>query len=140
MVQDMSKGSIMCGVTWNGFQVEVGLHQGSTLSPFLFVMVMDSLTDEVRHESPWAMIFVENIVMCSETREQVEEIPERWRYALERGGMKVTRRKTECMCANERQAAGTVLLYYFVIVVNAKLLTLAHIINQELNAKSFSKQ
>ena len=40
-----------------GFKVEVGLHQGSALSPFLFAMVMDRLTDEVRQESPWNMMF-----------------------------------------------------------------------------------
>ena len=28
---------------------------------------------------------------------------ESWRYALERRGMKVNRRKTEYMCVNERQ-------------------------------------
>ena len=39
------------GVT-EDFKVEVGLHQGSALSPFLCVMVMDRLTDEVRQESP----------------------------------------------------------------------------------------
>ena len=31
-----------------------------------------------------------------------------WRYALERRGMKVNRRKTEYMCVNERQDKGTV--------------------------------
>lgn len=35
-----------------GFGVEVGLHQGSALSPFLFAVVMDRLIDEVRQESP----------------------------------------------------------------------------------------
>ncbi|KAK4323664.1 hypothetical protein Pmani_005638 [Petrolisthes manimaculis] len=43
----------------------------STLSPFLFAMVMDRLTDEVRQESPWTMMFAD-IVICSESREEVE--------------------------------------------------------------------
>lgn len=33
------------------FKVGMGLHQGLTLSPFLFLMVMDSLTGEVRQGS-----------------------------------------------------------------------------------------
>ena len=33
------------------FKVEVGLLQGSALSPFLFAVLMDRLTDEVRLES-----------------------------------------------------------------------------------------
>ncbi|KAK3505995.1 hypothetical protein QTP70_018909, partial [Hemibagrus guttatus] len=77
------------------FKVEVGLHQGSALSPFLFAMVMDQLSEEVRQESPWTMMFADDIVICSESREQVEENLERWRFALERRGMKVSRTTTD---------------------------------------------
>ncbi|KAK3544853.1 hypothetical protein QTP86_027527, partial [Hemibagrus guttatus] len=92
------------------FNVEVGLHQGSALSPFLFAMVMDQLSEEVRQESPWTMMFADDIVICSESREQVEENMERWRFTLERRGMKVSRSKTEYMCVNEREGRGTVRL------------------------------
>ena len=73
----------------DGFKMEAGLHQGSTVSPFLFVMVMDRLTDVVRQESLWTMMFADDIVM-----EQVEEILERWRYVLERRVMKGSCRET----------------------------------------------
>ncbi|KAK3554858.1 hypothetical protein QTP86_000893 [Hemibagrus guttatus] len=92
------------------FKVEVGLHQGSALSPFLFAMVMDQLSEEVRQESPWTMMFADDIVICTESREQVEENLERWRFALERRGIKVSRSKTEYMCVNEREGSGTVRL------------------------------
>ena len=39
----------------------------------MFVMVMDRSTDEVRLESPWAMMLEDYIVICSESREQVEK-------------------------------------------------------------------
>ncbi|KAK3531798.1 hypothetical protein QTP70_029738, partial [Hemibagrus guttatus] len=51
-----------------------------------------------------------DIVICSESREQMEENLERWRFALERRGMKVSRSKTEYMCVNEREGSGTVRL------------------------------
>ncbi|KAK3513183.1 hypothetical protein QTP70_009768 [Hemibagrus guttatus] len=73
-------------------------------------VVMDQLSEEVRQESPWTMIFADDIVICSESREQVEENLERWRFALERRGMKVSRSKTEYMCVNEREGSGTVRL------------------------------
>ncbi|KAK3538198.1 hypothetical protein QTP70_033122 [Hemibagrus guttatus] len=92
------------------FKVEVGLHQGSALSPFLFAIVMDQLSEEVRQESPWTMMFADDIVICSESREQVEESLGRWRFALKRRGMKVSRSKTEYMCVNEREGSGTVRL------------------------------
>ena len=62
------------GVT-DGFKVEVGLHQRSALSSFLFAAVMDRLTDEVRQESPWMIMFVGDIVIRNESRKQVEEKP-----------------------------------------------------------------
>ncbi|KAK3514184.1 hypothetical protein QTP70_005264 [Hemibagrus guttatus] len=114
VVQDMyerSRTMVRCAVgQTEEFKVEVGLHQGSALRPFLFTMVMDQLSEEVRQESPWAMMFADDIVICSESREQVEENLERWRFALERRGMKVSRSKTEYMCVNEREGSGTVRL------------------------------
>ncbi|KAK3564068.1 hypothetical protein QTP86_007525 [Hemibagrus guttatus] len=114
VVQDMyerSRTVVRCAVgQTEEFNVEVGLHQGSVLSPFLFAIVMDQLSEEVRQESPWTMMFADDIVICSESREQVEENLERWRFALERRGMKVSRSKTEYMCVNEREGSGTVRL------------------------------
>ncbi|KAK3518842.1 hypothetical protein QTP70_014991, partial [Hemibagrus guttatus] len=114
VVQDMyerSRTVVRCAVgQTEEFNVEVGLHQGSALSPFLFAIVMDQLSEEVRQESPWTMMFAEDIVICSESREQVEVNLERWRFALERRGMKVSRSKTEYMCVNEREGSGTVRL------------------------------
>ena len=83
--------------------LKVGLHQGSSLSPCLFAMVMDRMTDEIREEAPWTMMFADDIAICGESKEQVEEKVESWRYALKRRGMKVNRGKTEYMCVNERQ-------------------------------------
>ncbi|KAK3558849.1 hypothetical protein QTP86_030444, partial [Hemibagrus guttatus] len=114
VVQDMyerSRTVVRCAVgQTEEFNVEVGLHQGSALSPFLFAIVMDKLSEEVRQESPWTMMFADDIVICSESREQVEENLERWRFALERRGMKVSRSKTEYMSVNEREGSGTVRL------------------------------
>ncbi|KAK3553819.1 hypothetical protein QTP70_012215 [Hemibagrus guttatus] len=115
VVQDMyerSRTVVRCGVLQTeDFKVEVGLHQGSALSPFLFAIVMDQLSEEVRQESPWTMMFADDIVICSESREQVEENLERWRFALERRGMKVSRSKTDYMCVNENSVgSGTVRL------------------------------
>ncbi|KAK3513060.1 hypothetical protein QTP70_000945 [Hemibagrus guttatus] len=107
VVQDMyerSRTVVRCAVgQTEEFKVEVGLHQGSALSPFLFAIVMDQLSEEVRQGSPWTMMFADDIVICSESREQVE-------VALERRGMKVSHSKTEYMSVNEREGSGTVRL------------------------------
>ena len=95
------------GITEN-FKVKVGLHQGSALSPFLFAVIMDRLTDEVRREPPWTMLFADDIVICGGTREEVERRLESWRCAFERGGMEVSGSGTEYLCINEGNDDETV--------------------------------
>ena len=82
------------------FKVKVGLHQGSALNPFLFAVIMKSITDEVRREPSWTMLFADDIVICGETREEVKRRLECWRYVLERRGMKVSRSNTKYLCVN----------------------------------------
>ena len=99
LVQDMFEGSeavVRCAVgSTESFKVKVGLHQRSALSPFLFAVVVDRLTDEVTREPRLTMLFADDIAICEETRKQVERRLESWRYALERRGMKVNRLKDQ---------------------------------------------
>ena len=96
------------GVT-ESFEVKVGLHQGSVLSPFLFAMILDRLTEDIRQESPWNMLFADDIVLCCKTRNEVEKALEQWREALEKRGLRVSRAKTEYMHVNGEQE-GTIRL------------------------------
>ena len=104
-----SEAVVRCAVgTTKSFKVKVGLHQGSALSPFLFAVIMERLTDKVRREPPWTMLFADDIVICEETRKELERRLESWKYALERRGMKVNRSKTEYLCINEGNDDETV--------------------------------
>ena len=38
------------------FEVKMGVHQGSQLSPLLFVTVLDALSEEIRRGLPWEML------------------------------------------------------------------------------------
>ena len=67
---------------------------------FLFAVIMDRPADEIRREPPWTMLFADDIVICKETKEEVQLRLESWRYALERIGMKVSRSKTKYLCIN----------------------------------------
>lgn len=57
----------------DGFKIGAGLHQGAAQRPFLIAVVFYRLTDELRQASPWSMVFADNIVICSESMEQVNE-------------------------------------------------------------------
>ena len=104
LLQNMYRGSktvARCAIrTIESFKVKVGLHQGSALNRFLFAVIMDRLTDEVRNEPPWTMLFAHDIMFCEDTRKEVERSLECWKYGLERRGMKVSRSKIEYLCVN----------------------------------------
>ena len=77
------------------FKVGVGLYQGLTLSPFLFAIIIDRLTEYIRKNAPWDMLFADDIVLSRQNHRKLEEDLEIWRSALERRGLKVSRSKTE---------------------------------------------
>ena len=97
VIQDMYDGCTTSVRTLPGstesFEVKVGLRQGSALSPLLFITVMDVIT-EVGRGPPHAMLFVDDLVICENTREQAEEQLKLWRKAIESKGLGVRRRKT----------------------------------------------
>ncbi|KAI5715261.1 hypothetical protein M8J77_013350 [Diaphorina citri] len=84
-----------------GFEVRVGLHQGSVISPYLFDMVMDVLTDDFRGEAPWNMLFADDIVICDFSKETLEIKLEEWRKAFEQRGLKISRTKTEYLTTKD---------------------------------------
>ena len=98
IVQDMymatnTRVNTRCGLT-QYFDVEVGLHQGSTLSQLLFIIIMDVLASTIQRDPPWAMLFADDLVICEESRLRVEQL-DSWREVLEGNGRRISRNKTE---------------------------------------------
>ena len=76
IVQDMYEGErtrvkSSLGIT-DMIPVGVGLHQGSSLSPYLFAMIMDVLAHGINDLSPWCMLYADDIVLCGTRSEVVE--------------------------------------------------------------------
>ena len=69
---------------------------------------MDRITDEIRRELPWKMLFADDIVICEEIREEIEKRLECWMYALERKVIKVSSSKTKYLCASGENNEETV--------------------------------
>jgi len=54
-----------------GFEVKAGMHQGSALSPLLFVIVMEAISREFRVAFPWELLYADNLVVTAETEEDL---------------------------------------------------------------------
>ena len=85
------------------FEVKVGIHQGSALSPLLFITVMDVISKEVGRGPLRAMLFADDLVLCENTREEAEEQLALWRNAIENKGLRASRR-----CETERKTNITI--------------------------------
>ena len=55
------------GEILSSFSVKIGLHQESALSPLLFIMVMDVLTEDVRDGSLMELLYADDLVLCGES-------------------------------------------------------------------------
>ena len=50
------------------FEVKVGVHQGSVLSPLLFIIVLKALSREFRSGVPWEDLYADDLVIISKKR------------------------------------------------------------------------
>jgi hypothetical protein len=60
------------GYTIN-FLINIGLHQRSALSPYLFALVMDEVTRDIQGGIPWCMLFVDDVILVDEIRTGVDQ-------------------------------------------------------------------
>ncbi|XP_039297118.1 uncharacterized protein LOC120354279 [Nilaparvata lugens] len=82
------------------FEVKIGVHQGSTLSPLLFNIVMNYITAHLQKPAPWLLLYADDIVLVAETLQQVQIDLTAWCTVLESRGLRVSCTKTEYMHCN----------------------------------------
>ncbi|KAM2315489.1 hypothetical protein ACFX1S_028380 [Malus domestica] len=90
-IKDMYEGAKTTVRTHEGqtesFPITVGLHQGSSLRPYLFALIMDVLTGHIQDDIPWCMLFTDDIVLIDETQQGVNAKLNLWREVLESKGL-----------------------------------------------------
>jgi hypothetical protein len=79
----------------NDFPINITLHQGSALSPYVFALVMDEVTRDIQGGIPWCMLFVDDVILMDESRTWVDQKLELWRRTLEAKYFRFNRSKTE---------------------------------------------
>jgi len=79
------------------FAVKVGMHQGSALSPLLFVIVTEAISREFRVALPWELLYADDLALIAETEEELIKRLNEWKDNVESKGMRVNMNKTKDM-------------------------------------------
>ena len=79
------------------FNMKVGLHQGSLLSPLLFVIVMDMISRELRAGLPLELLYADDLILMAESEESLCDKIVKWKSGLEAKGLKIYTGKTKVM-------------------------------------------
>ena len=79
------------------FDIKVGLHQGSVLRSFLFAIIIDVLSKDVRKGTPWELLFADDMAITAETEEELQEGVVEWQRNMENGGLRMNAEKPEVL-------------------------------------------
>ena len=85
------------------FGVRVGVHQGSVPSPLIFVIVVDVVTEHAGEGLLNEILYADDLVLMSESLEDLTERLQKRRSALEGNGLKVNVGKTKMMGAERKE-------------------------------------
>ena len=85
------------------FPVKVGVHQGSVMSPLLFIIVLEALSREFRTGLPWDLLYADNLVLMADSIEEQEILFERWKSGMEQKGLRVNSGKTKVMISKHKR-------------------------------------
>jgi len=77
------------------FNVTVGVYQGSVVSPLLFIIVMEALSQEFRTGCPWELLYANDLVIVAESLEELTEKFRLWKQGMEAKGLRVNMTKTK---------------------------------------------
>jgi len=82
-------------VNSSGFEVKVGMHQGSALSSLLFVIVVEAISSKFRVALPWELLNADDLVLVviAETEEDLIKRLNEWKNNVENRGMGINMNK-----------------------------------------------
>ena len=79
------------------FEIKVGLHQGSVLSPLLFTVIIDVLGEPGRIGTPWEILFADDLAIVAISEQELQNKVVSWQERLEIGGLRMNATKSEVL-------------------------------------------
>ena len=71
------------------FEVKVSVHQGSVLSPLLFIIMLETSSREFCSGVPWEDLYADDLVIIAELLEECVRRLLTWKEAMEKKGLRV---------------------------------------------------
>ncbi|VDP56068.1 unnamed protein product [Heligmosomoides polygyrus] len=81
--------------------ITVGVHQGSALSLFLFVLTLDCIVNHIEEGPYRTILYTDDIAPAADSREELEEKVQLWQGALAANGLRLNVRKTKFISSEQ---------------------------------------
>ena len=77
------------------FEVKVGVHQGSVLSPIPFAIVLEALSPGFSAGLPWELLYADVLLIMADRLDELSVKLGRWQAELSAKGLKINTKKTQ---------------------------------------------
>ena len=96
---ERTKGRVVVGSGLSEeFPVNIGLRQGSALSPLLFIMVMEIISRKISTKNILRkMMYAGDLAIIAESKQDLQEVLEEWKWVFEKYRLRMSLEKTEVM-------------------------------------------
>lgn len=91
-----------CGEVINDFPIIIGLHQGSNLSSFLLIVVLDEISHSIQGDVSWCMLFGDDIVSVNKIGKGVQAKLNPWKQESESRSLLMNHKYKVCEAKMEK--------------------------------------
>ena len=103
MYKDSNSAVCVNNIVGKKFGVKVGVHQGSVLSPLLFIMVLEAISTECRKGLPCELLYADDLAIIAESLDELESTYIAWKTSIESKGLRVNLGKTKVMISGTKR-------------------------------------
>ena len=96
---ELTNGRVIIGAGMSEqFSVNIGQRQGSTLSPLLFIVMMELISRKVSMKDiSRKLLYADDLAIVAEDKEELNESQDEWKETFKQHGLRVILEKTEVL-------------------------------------------